>query len=333
MERAVPSIIFIAGPMSNALRSLALASAITRIWSRVTVPAFSRRGLSEPFSMPAAFFSMFTAGGVRSTKVKLRSSKTVISAGTTSPACWAVRSLYERQNSMMLTPCGPRAVPTGGAGVALPAWSSIFSVARIFFFAIGLLWPPSAGLVDLLHLEQVQLHRRLAAEHVHQYLQLALLGVDLVDLAQEVREGPVHHAHALANLELDADLRLLLDLLQDRTELDLLQGDGLVAGAHEAGHAGRVAHDVPRLVRHDHLDQDVAGEDPLLDMPALAVLDLDLVLHRDEHLEDLVLHVHGLDPLLEVLLDLLLVPGVRVDHVPLRFCGGRRDVGSLGCHR
>src|SRR5436309_11277206 len=106
---------------------------------------------------------------------------------------------------MMLTPCGPSAVPTGGAGVALPAWSSIFRTARIFFFAICLLRPPSAGrrppagvsrptallLVDLLDLEQVQLHGRLAAEHVDQHLQLALLGVDLVDLAQEVGERPV----------------------------------------------------------------------------------------------------------------------------------------------
>jgi len=72
---------------------LALASAIERTCSRVTVPAFSRRGLSEPFSIPAAFFSRLTAGGVFRTNVKLRSSKTVISAGTTSPACCAVRSL------------------------------------------------------------------------------------------------------------------------------------------------------------------------------------------------------------------------------------------------
>src|ERR1041385_745231 len=347
MERAVPSIIFIARSTSYALRSLAFASAIALTCSRVTLPAFSRRGFSEPLSIPAAFLSMFTAGGVLRTNTKLRSSKTVISAGTTSPACCAVRSLYDRQNSMMLTPCGPSAVPTGGAGVALPAWSSIFRTVRIFFFDIALLRPPSAGptrpagvsrpptmcgLVDLLDLEQVQLHGRLAPEHVDEHLELALLGVDLVDLAQEVGERPVHHPHALAELELDADLRLLLDLLEDRLELDLLQRHRLVAGAHEAGHAGRVPDDVPGLVGHDHLDQDVAGEDPLLDVPALAVLDLDLVLHRDEYLEDLVLHVHGLDPLLEVLLGLFLVAGVRVDDVPLRLGGCRRDVGSFSCH-
>src|SRR3954453_3789271 len=35
---------------------------------------------------------------------------------------------------MMLTPWGPRAVPTGGAGVAAPAWSWTLTSAAIFFF-------------------------------------------------------------------------------------------------------------------------------------------------------------------------------------------------------
>ena len=35
-------------------------------------------------------------------------------------------------NSTMLMPCGPSAVPTGGAGVALPAGSWRVSTIRIF---------------------------------------------------------------------------------------------------------------------------------------------------------------------------------------------------------
>src|SRR5258708_37816271 len=35
---------------------------------------------------------------------------------------------------MMLTPCGPSAVPTGGAGVAAPAFSCTLTIAAIFFF-------------------------------------------------------------------------------------------------------------------------------------------------------------------------------------------------------
>src|SRR5438128_11451462 len=98
-----------------------------------------------------------------------------------SPSSFAVRALKFLQKSMMLIPCGPSAVPTGGAGVALPAWSSSLSTARTFFL-------PIARLVHLLYLKEVQLDRGLAPEHVDQHLQLALLGVDLVDLAVEVGE-------------------------------------------------------------------------------------------------------------------------------------------------
>src|SRR5437016_12469943 len=135
---------------------------------------------------------------------------------------------------MMLMPCGPSAVPTGGAGVALPACSSSFSTARTFFLPITYLY---VRLVDFLDLQKVELDRRLPAEHVDQHFELALLRVDLVDLAEEVREGSVHHPDALAQLELDPDLRLLLDLLQDRAQLVLVQGHRLVAGADEAGDA------------------------------------------------------------------------------------------------
>src|SRR5260370_14099257 len=117
---------------------------------------------------------------------------------------------------MMLRPCGPRAVPTGGAGGARPACSSSLSTARTFFLLMTCLWL----LVDLLDLQQVELDGGLASEHVDQDLQLALLGVDLVDLAVEVGERPVHDPHRFADLELDANLRrLLLHLLLDRADL------------------------------------------------------------------------------------------------------------------
>src|SRR3974390_2203844 len=57
----------------------------------------------------------------------------------TLPRWDSVAALYCLQKSMMLTPCGPRAVPTGGAGVAAPAFSCTLTTAAIFFFlgAIG----------------------------------------------------------------------------------------------------------------------------------------------------------------------------------------------------
>src|SRR5438876_1045241 len=48
-------------------------------------------------------------------------------------ACAWVPALNCLQNSMMLTPCGPSAGPTGGAGFALPAGSCSFTWPVIFF--------------------------------------------------------------------------------------------------------------------------------------------------------------------------------------------------------
>src|SRR4029077_3080407 len=93
IERAVPSIIFIAASVSKALRSLRLVSTICLICCLVTRPIFWRFGFGDPFSTPAARLSRFTVGGVLRTNENVRSSKIVISAGTTSPACAAVRSL------------------------------------------------------------------------------------------------------------------------------------------------------------------------------------------------------------------------------------------------
>src|SRR5258706_1565299 len=153
---------------------------------------------------------------------------------------------------MMLMPCGPSAVPTGGAGVARPAWSSSLSTVRIFFLPISSLYV----LVDLLDLQQVELHRRLAPEHVDEHLQLALLRVDLVDLAVEIGERSIDDAHGLADRELDADLRrLLLHLLLDRPHLFLLQRHRAVGRADEARDAGWVADEEPGLVRHMHLQE------------------------------------------------------------------------------
>src|SRR5665213_2200164 len=138
---------------------------------------------------------------------------------------------------MMLIPWGPSAVPTGGAGVALPACSSSLSTARIFFLL---------NLVDFLDLQQVELDGSFPAEHVDEHLELALLRVDLVHLAVKVGERSIDHAHRLADLELDPDLgRFLLHLLLDRSDLFLLERHRAVRGADEARDAGSVANHKP----------------------------------------------------------------------------------------
>src|SRR5262245_58045251 len=97
------------------------------------------------------------------------------------PFSCAVCALKALQNSMMLTPCWPSAGPTGGAGFACPPGiCSLISVRT--FFAIALF-----PLVELLDLVEAELDRNLALEDVDEHLELLLVGVDVHDLAVEVR--------------------------------------------------------------------------------------------------------------------------------------------------
>src|SRR3954449_1998296 len=63
------------------------------------------------------------------------------------PRCASVAALYALQNSMMFTPCGPRAVPTGGAGVAAPAFKATLTRAATFFLG-GIAMGPSGCAAD-----------------------------------------------------------------------------------------------------------------------------------------------------------------------------------------
>src|SRR5438093_10722437 len=83
------------------------------------------------------------AGGVFVMNVYDRSEYTVTTAGMISPSSLAVRALKFLQKSMILTPCGPSAVPTGGAGVAFPAAIWSFTIACTFFAMMFL--PPEGG--------------------------------------------------------------------------------------------------------------------------------------------------------------------------------------------
>ncbi len=74
IDRAVPSMIFIAWSTSWALRSGSFVSAISRTWSREMVPTFSRFGSPDPFSIPIAWRISTAAGGVFVMKVNERSS-------------------------------------------------------------------------------------------------------------------------------------------------------------------------------------------------------------------------------------------------------------------
>src|SRR6187401_3555140 len=99
---------------------------------------------------------------------------------------------------MMFTPWGPRAVPTGGAGVAAPACSCTLTSAAIFFLGgmfprvlTVLPWDGASGLgfarsrrtdlLDLLNLAEAELDRGLPAEDLDEGLDPLGLRVDLGD--------------------------------------------------------------------------------------------------------------------------------------------------------
>ena len=111
--------------------------AIASICAWEIVPTDSLPGFCEPFSSRSASRINTAVGGVFVTNENERSSKIVISTGMIVPRWASVWALYILQKSMMFTPWGPRAVPTGGAGVAAPAGIWIFTMATTCFFAMA----------------------------------------------------------------------------------------------------------------------------------------------------------------------------------------------------
>src|SRR5215813_10155821 len=124
------------------------------------------------------------------------------------PLVWALKPL---QNSMMLTPCWPSAGPTGGAGFALPAGIWSFTIAWTFL-----------AISDSLHLVVLELDWGQPTEDRHHHLELAPLGVHVLDDPGEVHERTLDHPHLVALLEDGLGLRLLgprLHLAQDLVDL------------------------------------------------------------------------------------------------------------------
>src|SRR5215469_12868227 len=255
----------------------------------------------------------------------------------TLPRWLSVAALYCLTKSMMLTPCGPSAVPTGGAGVAAPAFSCTLTIAAIFFFlgAISGSLPhclvrsglfPTWTALDLADLLERKLHRRLPAADRHEYLELLGIGVYLVHRGRQGREWPVHYRNRLADLEVHRGgphrLGLLgCLLLRHRREQvgDLVQAQRrrTTRQADETGHARSVPHGRPGLVGEIHPHQDVAGQHLLLHLLALAGLDLDDLVRGDLDLEDELLHVERLRPALQVGPHPVLVARVGMHHIPV----------------
>src|SRR6266436_4828741 len=212
MLRAVPITVRTADSRLVVLRSTSLIFAISSTCFFVTLPTLLRFGSAEPFAMLAARFSRTDAGGVFRMKVKVRSVYTVTSTGKIIPSgSLAVLALNCLQKSMMFRPCGPSAVPTGGAGVALPAGNCNLMVVCTFLamslpkslFALL----PRSGSAQLLDAREIQFHGRRTAKNRDGNFQPAMIVVNLFDRAVKIRERAVHDAHLLVAFKHDFGLR------------------------------------------------------------------------------------------------------------------------------
>src|SRR5213075_888436 len=85
---------------------------------------------------------------------------------------------------------------------------------------------------------------------------------------------------------------------------------------------------MPGVVRHLHLDEDVAGEELALHFALFAALHLDERFGRDLDLAELLAHTESVDALVERLFDPLLESGVGVDDVPLLLAGFHHDLDA-----
>src|SRR5688572_24095209 len=232
-----------------------------------------------------------------------------------SPSCEFVWALKPLQNSMILTPCWPSAGPTGGEGLALPAVICSFTIAWTFF-----------AMSEPFDLVVLELDRREATEDGHHHLQLAALGIEVVDGALEIDEGALDDPHLVPLLEGGLELGLLgtlLHLPQDGLDLFRRQRDGLGARPDEPRDLGRRPHQVPGVIGHLHLDEQVPGKELLLRLDLLALADLANLLVRDHDPPDHVLEAEDLRPRLDRRRHLVLETRIGVDDVPLLGDGPR----------
>src|SRR5574341_839023 len=181
-----------------------------------------------------------------------------------SPIFW-VLALNALQNSMMFTPCWPRAGPTGGAGFAFPAGtcSLIFAVIS---FAIAKL--PIYTIVGF-RISSFECYLSFSRSTCRNS---SSTGVDLPKMLTITVSLPCDGFTSST-----VPMKLLngpsitrtrspfwyafFGLFEDMLHFLLGERRGVGAAAHETRHLGCVFHDMPRVVVKVHFHKDVAGEE------------------------------------------------------------------------
>src|SRR5690606_37048616 len=181
--------------------------------------------------------------------------------------------------------------------------------------------PGSPGLMSgLFDLAEIELDGRGTTENRDRDAHLALLVIDVLDVAVEVGEGALFDADHFAHFEQHLWTRFFharLHLGEDLFHFLFGNGRGAVARAtEEAGDAGGVLDQVPGFVGQLHLDQDVTRENAALADGLLAALDLDDLFGRHQDAAEGSLQAGTLDALDQGLVDAFFHAGIDMDHVP-----------------
>src|SRR5918994_4207604 len=177
--------------------------------------------------------------------------------------------------------------------------------------------------LQLRYLAKGELDRRLPPEDRDQDLQPRLVHVYLGDHTGEVREWSGDDLYRLPDRVINRSLDLLARRLgclartQEALDLGPAQRGRLVAGSHDLGNTRGLADEAPGVIVHVHVHQDVARELALDGGHLFAVFDLDDALGRDADVAEVPLEAERVYTPLHCGADLVLVPRVGVNDVPL----------------
>ena len=105
--------------------------------------------------------------------------------------------------------------------------------------------------------------------------------------------------------------------MKNAVDFSLAHRNGLFLRPQKARHLGRILDQVIRLVRHIHLDQNVARKELALGVNLLAAAHFDHILCRHEHFFKGVFQALRFGLFLYGLRHLLLKIGIGVDDVPM----------------
>ena len=146
-------------------------------------------------------------------------------------------------------------------------------------------------------------------------------GIDVFHCSDETAERSVDDPDPIALLVrvlgLDLGDRAFLRLLENRLHLFLGQRRRVRAASDKSRDLGRILHNMPGVVVHFHLDEDVAREELPLGFPLLPSLERQDLFGRNKDLGDPILQPQLGHRFQYAGLHLVLKAGIRMHHVPI----------------